>query len=215
MTPSLTRLTDNAPADAAPHRRRGAALQDAILVAAYAELSEVGYRDFAVEAVAARARTGKASIYRRWPTKPDLVMDALLAELPSPETCGLTDDLVLDDTVTTADAFLQVGTLIVSILTSPAGNAMRAIKLEALADPELAELVDARFQAPRRMAMLNLLRRGIERGEVRPDAATATTADVLPAMLLHKMIMLREDITESDVHDVITTVMIPLVESRR
>ncbi|MEO9137702.1 MAG: TetR/AcrR family transcriptional regulator [Jatrophihabitans sp.] len=215
MNPTVTRHTDIAPVDAVPQRRRGAALEDAILVAAYAELSEVGYRDFSVEAVSSRARTGKASIYRRWPTKPDLVMDALLAELPSPKTCGLTDDLVLDDTVTTADALLQVGTLIVSILTSPAGSAMRAIKFEALGDPELAELVDARFQAPRRTAMINLLQRGIERGEVRPDAATAATADVLPAMLMHKMIMLQENITESDVHDVITKVMIPLVEAHR
>ena len=50
-------------------RKRGAALEDAILEAAYAELSEVGYSAFSVEGVAARARTGKASIYRRWPTK--------------------------------------------------------------------------------------------------------------------------------------------------
>ena len=65
-------------------RRRGAALEDAILAAAYVELATVGYGAFSVEAVAARARTGKASIYRRWPTKQELVLDALLQALPTP-----------------------------------------------------------------------------------------------------------------------------------
>ena len=69
-------------------RKRGAALEDAILDAAYTELSEVGYTAFSVEAVAARARTGKASIYRRWPTRAQLMLDALSAYLPTPEKCG-------------------------------------------------------------------------------------------------------------------------------
>src|SRR5690348_12742634 len=55
-------------------RRRGAALEDAIRQAAFDELSEVGYATFSVESVAERARTGKASIYRRWPTKQALVL---------------------------------------------------------------------------------------------------------------------------------------------
>jgi len=65
-------------------RKRGVVLEDAILAAAYAELTEVGYTQFTVESVAARARTGKASIYRRWTTKQALVLDALCAGLPTP-----------------------------------------------------------------------------------------------------------------------------------
>lgn len=206
--------TDEARPDAVPQRRRGAALEDAILVAAYAELSESGYRAFSVEGVAARARTGKASIYRRWTTKQELVMDALLAELPMPEDCGLSPLPELDDSVTTVEALHRVGSTIAGILTSPAGRAMRAIKFETVSDPELAALVDERFQAPRREALLNLLRRGIERGEVRPDAAIPVVADVLPAILMHRVILQSEPITERDVQDVIAKVMIPLVEVR-
>ncbi|MDT4905972.1 MAG: hypothetical protein QOH52_3988, partial [Pseudonocardiales bacterium] len=87
-------------------RRRGAALEDAIREAAYAELTEVGYTAFSVEAVAARARTGKASIYRRWPTKQELVLDALLVTLPTAEQCGI--GVTLDDSVTTVQALHQV-----------------------------------------------------------------------------------------------------------
>ena len=117
-------------ASRAPGRRRGAALEDAILQAAYDELTEAGYTAFSVESVATRARTGKASIYRRWPTKPELVMDAMCAALPTAEDCGF--EAVLADSVTTSDALHTVAQTISTILTSPAGAAMRAIKCEAV-----------------------------------------------------------------------------------
>ncbi|MDT4934838.1 MAG: hypothetical protein QOK11_2730 [Pseudonocardiales bacterium] len=196
----------------AQQRKRGAALEEAILAAAYDELSEVGYTAFTVEAVAARARTGKASIYRRWPTKQELVLDTLCARLPTPEQCGL--DLQLDDSVTTSDALHEVARAISNVLRSPAGDAMRTIKCEATADPELARAIDDRFQAPRRKAMLDLLRRGVARGEVRPDAVSPLVADVLPAVLAHRVLLQREPVTEHDITDIIEQVVIPLVRVR-
>jgi AcrR family transcriptional regulator len=202
-------------ADAAmnpPQRKRGAALEDAIRQAAFEELTAVGYTAFSVEGVAARARTGKASIYRRWPTKQELVMDSLLAVLPTPEDCGF--GMQFDDSVTTVEALYAVARAIAAVIASPAGNAMRAIKLEAVSDPELAKLIDERFQAPRRAAMLELLRRGVRRGEVRPGAATTIVADVLPAVLMHRVIMLRETLTPKVVTAIVEEIFIPLVEVR-
>jgi len=196
----------------AASRRRGAALEDAILEAAFAELTEVGYTAFSVESVAARARTGKASIYRRWPTKQELVMDALEMGLPTPEQCGFSPEI--DPEMTTRDALHEVARRIASIITSPAGDAMRAIKCEALSDPQLAKLIDDRFQAPRRAALIALLERGIGRGEVRPDAATPLVADVIPAVLTHRVIMMREPLAERDVAAIMDQVFIPLVEAR-
>jgi AcrR family transcriptional regulator len=196
----------------APQRRRGAALEDAILDAAYAELTEAGFTAFSVEAVAFRARTGKASIYRRWNSKNDLVMDALCAALPTPEACGISMDI--DDGVSTFDALRGVAHAIAAVITSPAGDAMRAIKCEAATDPDLARLIDERFQAPRRAALLGLLRRGVERGEVRPEAATQLVADVVPAVLTHRVILQREPLTEADIAAMIEQVFIPLIEVR-
>jgi hypothetical protein len=102
-------------------RRRGAALEDAILEAAYAELSEVGYLALSVEAVAARARTGKASIYRRWPTKQELVLDALCAGLPSAQQCGVIPLPTGDET--TVEALHGIAAAIARILASSAGDA--------------------------------------------------------------------------------------------
>ena len=84
-------------------------------------------------------------------------------------------------------------------MNSPAGDAIRAIKCEAVSDPELAQLIDARFQAPRREALLGILRRGVARGEVRPDAVTPVVADVIPAMITHRIILQREPLAEQDI----------------
>lgn len=202
-----------APSTAVQHRRRGATLEDAILKATYAELSEVGYTAFSVESVAARAQTGKASIYRRWPSKQLLVMDALCQWLPTPEQCGL--DRMWDESMTTEDALRQIAQSICGVLKSPAGRAMRAIKCEALGDPELARAIDERFQAPRRAALLGLLQRGVERGEVRPEAVSPLIADVLPAVLTHRVLLQGEQIEESDVTDIVEQILIPLVTAER
>jgi AcrR family transcriptional regulator len=195
-----------------PQRKRGAALEDAILEAAWAELSEVGYTNFSVEGVAARARTGKASIYRRWPTRQELVMDAVSDRLPTPADCGIEADL--PDTVTTTEALRGVANAISGVLASSAGDVMRAIKCEAATDPELARAIDDRFQAPRRAALVALLHRGVERGEVRPGADTALVADVLPAVLTHRIILQREPITPRVISDIIEQILLPLIEPR-
>ena len=91
---------------------------------------------------------------------------------------------------------------------------MRAIKCEAAADPELARAIDERFQAPRRQAILDLLQRGVERGEVRPEAVCRLVADVMPAVLTHRLILQREPVTEQDLTEIMDQVIIPLVEAR-
>src|SRR6187399_1252637 len=65
-------------------RRRGPALQEAILDAARAELAEVGYANLTMERVAARAKASKASVYSRWPSRIELVMDVFYDLMPDP-----------------------------------------------------------------------------------------------------------------------------------
>lgn len=210
MTSTRTAVTDAQARGGT--RRRGAQLEDAILGAAYDELVEAGYTAFSVEGVAARAGTGKASIYRRWPSKQHLVMDVLHCQLPTPEQCGVSfaaEDL--DESLSTADVLRLVATNIAALMNSPVGDAMRAVKCEALADPQLAKLVDERFQAPRRAALLDLLRRGVARGEVRPEAVTKAVADVLPAVLSYRVVMQRERVSAGDITEIMEQILIPLV----
>lgn len=208
----MTAASPEAPDLALARRKRGAELEDAILEAAFDELSEVGYTAFTVEGVAARARTGKASIYRRWPTKAQLACEAMTRRMPTPSECGIAP--ALSDDVTTVDALRGVARAITRVLKSPAGDVIRSVKCEAAADPTLARLIDDEFQAPRRAAMLALLRRGVARGEVRPEAVTPIVADVLPALLTHRLILSREPVGEATITDIVEQVLIPLISVR-
>ncbi len=85
--------------DDAPRRRRGKALEQALLDAAWQELAETGFAKLTMESVAARAKTGVAVLYRRWPRKDDLVVQAIGNYLtnnpvPIPDTGTLRDDLL-------------------------------------------------------------------------------------------------------------------------
>lgn len=79
-------------------RRRGEALEDAILRAAIEELAEVGYTAVSMERIAIRARTSKAALYRRWSGRPDLIIDAYFklaaSDVDVPDTGNLRADVI-------------------------------------------------------------------------------------------------------------------------
>ena len=178
-------------------RRRGAELEDAICRAAFAELAESGYGDFTIESVAARAQTGKASIYRRWPTKDELLLDAFTRGIEQPVDCFIADEL--DDSVSTRDALLQSCRTMVGSATGPKRTAMRAVASEAARDREFARTVDRLMITPRRQGLAELLRRGIARGEVRADAPIDTVAEMVPAFLFNRIVFRHVDITDADI----------------
>jgi AcrR family transcriptional regulator len=206
------RVKDRAPecvAGAKPvrHRRRGAALEDAIHDAVFDELAEIGYAAFTIESVAARAHTGKASIYRRWPTKQELVLDAFCAKF------GESLDLLagsLDERTTTRDVLLQVARRMCAV-AAKAGEAIRAAACEMSRDAALAAAMDEQVNDPKREMLLTVLKRGVERGEVRPQAACDLIADVLPAMITFRLILENRPVTDDHLVRVIDDVVMPLV----
>jgi AcrR family transcriptional regulator len=192
----------------ARQRKRGAELEDAIHDAVFAELADVGYAGFTVEAVAARAKTGKASIYRRWGTKQDLVVDAFLERFGGPG--DIADELRSEPDASTRDLLVRLAARICEV-SGAAGEVMRAVACEATRDPDLATAVELKVHRPKRAAFVDLLRRGVERGEVRPDAACALYADILPAMLTYRMVLTNQPVTEQDAVEVIDHVVLPLI----
>jgi AcrR family transcriptional regulator len=205
VTAAATELTTEGRAQ----RKRGAELEDAIRAAVLAELIENGVAGFSVEAVAARAQTGKASIYRRWPSRNELLLDSFC-------TLGVsqcTPDMCVPDGITTNQAFHLVARRIAEVIRSGAGAILRELVTEAARDPDLARAIDEQFHRPRREAILALLRRGAQRGEVRPEAVSDQVAEVLPALLVHRMIWLRRTVTERDLNDIVDNVLLPLVRA--
>lgn len=189
-------------------RKRGAALEDAIHDAVFAELAEVGYVGFTIESVAARAQTGKASIYRRWETKPDLVMDAFVARFGKPDE--IVCELLRDTEASTRDLLVRMAAHICE-LSDDAAEAIRAIACEATRDSDLAAAVEEKVHRPKRAAIVDLLRRGIARGEVRPDAVCGLYADILPAMLTYRMVLNNQPVSEPEIVEIVDHALMPLI----
>lgn len=182
-------------------RRRGDALVEAIHAAVMEELAEVGYAALSIERVAERARTGKASIYRRWPTRLDLVLDAIDHVMPR------LDDL--PDTGNVRDDLLLVLRRIATVMGSREGIAARACVDGT--DDELARAVRERLLPPRKAMMLALLRRAAERGEINAVAVTPRIAETGP-MLLHGELLQRGEITDTAVAEIVDDVLLPLLQ---
>ena len=189
-----------------PHgrtRRRGAALEQAIFDAVLDQLQTVGYVGLTMEGVAASAHTGKAALYRRWPHKEDLVVDALEHTLPSP-----TD---LPDHGDVRDDLLELLGRMAAMLNSPTGCALQCLMSEAERDESFARLLHERVKEPRKRMFLDLLARGAERGQVRPDAATQLIAEVGPALVMQRFLADGAPVPDDYVASVVDEVVMPLL----
>ncbi|MER7581296.1 TetR/AcrR family transcriptional regulator [Kitasatospora sp. NPDC097691] len=155
-------------------------MENAIFEAALDQLTSGGYARLTMEGVAGAARTGKAALYRRWASKDELVIDALDATLPRPYD---TPDLG-----SARDELLQLIGGFTAAVGSRVGAALHALMAEI--DQERAEVfkgfINDRVIEPTTETILEILRRGAARGDVRPGAATPLVADVIPAMLLYQ-----------------------------
>jgi AcrR family transcriptional regulator len=194
-----------APAQTVSLRRRGAVLERAILDAALDQLSTVGWKGLTMEGVAAGAQTGKAAVYRRWPSKEDLVADALKAGLPSfeeaPDLGSVREDL------------LTLCRRARDAMFSRPGSALRAVIHEC--DPAQAErfhsVIFGGVVEPTLRLLRQIITRGIERKEVRVDAANSYVFDVIPAMMMYRSKMCGSEWNDQDLEEMIDQLMVPLL----
>ncbi|MDN3267462.1 TetR/AcrR family transcriptional regulator [Streptomyces sp. MA15] len=188
-------------------RRRGAVLEQAILEAALEQLSTVGWNGLTMEGVAAGAQTGKAAVYRRWPSKEDLVADALRAALPefdeAPDLGSVREDL-LELCRRARDAmFSRPGCALRAVIhecDSAEAEHFHAVIVNGVIEPTLAKLRE-------------VVERGIERGEVRPDAANGYVFDIIPAMMMYRSKMCGSEWPDVDLEQMIDQLMVPLLRS--
>lgn len=193
--------------DAPRTRRRGAALEEAILDAAWDQLTEGGYGDFTLEAVAARAGTSRSVLYRRWPGRVELLR-AAFAHLggtplaPPPATGSLRGDAIA---LLTAMSDHRVELMI--LLQTRLGGFF-AESGDSPAD--LRELM----VGPRAGSMQEAVTRAIGRGEV--DQARVTDRIVrLPADLVrHQMAMTLRPVPPEDIAEIVDDCFLPLLAPR-
>jgi AcrR family transcriptional regulator len=195
-----------APPCAPPHgrtRRRGETLERAIFDAVLDQLQTVGYVGLTMEGVATGAHTGKAALYRRWPRKEDLVVDAIEHALPSP-----TD---LPDHGNARDDLLDLLRRMTAMLNSPTGGALQCLMSETERDESFARLLHERVKEPRKRMFLDLLLRGAARGQVRPAAATQLIAEVGPALVMQRFLADGGPVPDEYVVSVVDDVVMPLL----
>jgi AcrR family transcriptional regulator len=154
----------------------------AILRATIELLQRDGFAALTVDAIAVRAGVGKATIYRWWPNKAAVVMDAFLAHtapgMPFPDSGSTREDLRR-----------QMRSVIRLFNTPAVGGPFKALIGESQHDPALAAALRERFIASRRAAATEVLARGVERGEVRGDVDVDMTIDAFYGALYYRLLV--------------------------
>lgn len=162
-------------------RRRGTELESALYDATLAALAAVGYGALTMEGVAARAGTGKAALYRRWPSKHTLVRAALhyaLPPLPKPRTNRSTRDNLLAVFATHCD-----------VLAGRTAFPNLAVMGQLIHDPELRAIFADAVVAPSLAIIESILQAGVHRGEIDPARLTPVTARVGPALINQQLLL--------------------------
>jgi AcrR family transcriptional regulator len=166
-----------------PGRPRSAEADRRILDAALLLLGEQGFAEMSVEAVAARAGVGKATIYRRWPSKEALVA-AAIATL-RPELAPVDTGNVRDDLVAIAHEILRFKKAQASDFKVDINWLMPRLSMETAMHAELHEVYQCEVARPHRRAVTELIERGIARGELRPDLDPELLTDLLAGTFMH------------------------------
>jgi len=168
--------------------RRNPASAEAILEAAEAVLAEAGHAGFSIEAVARRARAGKPTIYRWWPSKAALLLDIYQRQkqFAYPDTGAVEDDIA---------AFLTG--LLANWRDTASGAIFRSIVAEAQSDESAARALAA-YAADRRAQTGKMIERAKTRGEVAADVDPAIVADLVSSFAWTHLLTGRLDAGEQE-----------------
>jgi AcrR family transcriptional regulator len=164
-------------------RRRSDRSHQAIISATQELLVERGYRALTIEGVAARAGVGKQTIYRWWPSRAALVLEAYLVasdrvQLPSPDSGSAREDVRA-----------LIGWLAAVLAEPTGGRVVAGLVGDLQHDVDLAEGFRQGVVPARRQAMLAALERGRERGEIRADADLELAVDALHGAVFYRLLL--------------------------
>jgi AcrR family transcriptional regulator len=185
-------------------RRRGEALEAAILEAAWDELVDVGFAKLTMESVAARAKTGVAVLYRRWPRKDDLVLDTIQHygvrnPVDLPDTGSLRGDMIamLIGFSSARVSFVAIVSAVFSGLLASSGLTPAEVREKIIAD--------------RPLTSEEIYRRAHERGEIDLGRIPPIVLSLPFDLMRHDMLMTYKPIPEERVLEIVDDVFLPLV----
>lgn len=163
-------------------------------------LQQNGYDGLTVEEVVAEGRASKATVYRRWPTKAELVLAAVMH--------GVSQAAVAPDTGSLREDLLAVGETIAKQARNHA-TTMRAVLMEASRNPVLNEVMQHQIFAQRKKLINHVLDQAVERGEIRAEAVNDDLWDLLPGYLVFRAVIQNRPATSRTVRALVDDVIIP------
>jgi AcrR family transcriptional regulator len=187
--------------------------RDAVILEATLDLlAEVGYDRLTIDGVAAKAKASKATVYRRWPGKAALVVDALQTINPltpspaeGPPACHWPDTGSLrGDLIAGCRNF-------VDRLNSDEGKLVAAVMTAQTRDPELATAMRAASYDDKRRSCRILADRALARGELSSTAGADTFVEVLPAIMFNRLLISAEPFDEAFITHVVDDIALPLL----
>jgi len=190
---------DPAAAPARPGRPRSERARLAVLDAAADLLVEGGLSAATIEAVAARAGVSKVTIYKWWPSSGSVAVDAYFHRYRQTSSFPDTGSLATDLT--------EQIRMLIKAFRGRAGSIMAELIGRAQSDPVLADTLRSNWLQPRRDASAEVLRRAIDRGEIREDTDIAVVLDQLYAPLYYRLTMGHEPLTADLADRLVRTVL--------
>jgi AcrR family transcriptional regulator len=161
-------------------RRRSNASREAILAATHALLEELGYEKLSIEGIAARAAVGKATIYRWWPSKGALAMEAFLDAVAPAITFPETQSA-------RADLLVQIRK-VAKAYRGKTGQIVREMIALGQFDAETRRVFIEGYLEPRRHAAKQVIQRGVAQGEFRRSIDPDVAVDALYGPIFHRML---------------------------
>jgi AcrR family transcriptional regulator len=189
-------------------RRRGKILEDAVLEAAWEELCEAGFNHLTMEGVAARAKTNKAVVYRRWANKKTLVLAVLRKYLPPllpkevPNTGDLRNDVF----------FLLQG--IAKPLQTIGAETIHALLVEYFSKDiisSIPQIVHPKTEGKLTAAMMTILKNAEMRGDIKLKKISPRIISLPVDLLRYELLTTHEPISDKTISEIVDDIFMPLV----
>ena len=163
-------------------------------------LQRNGFEGLTVDDVAATAHASKATVYRRWPTKAELVLAAVMH--------GVSQAAVAPDTGSLRGDLIEVGEKLARQARDHAAT-MRAVLMEASRNPALNDVMQNQIFTQRKKLINHVLGQAVERGEIRAEAVNDDLWDLLPGYLVFRAVIQNRPATSRTVRALVDDVIIP------
>lgn len=176
----------------------------AIQQAAIEVMQEVGYERCTIEAIATKAHASKATIYRRWKNKQELIVSAVnrhtFCSAPAIDQGSLREDLV------------EMITDRIKNLKGPDGAIVSILLTAAKNDSELGKLIPASIRESQDETMMHIIDRGIKRGEISKNANVDLLLEILPGIFTYRIFMTHQPVNRKFIEQLVDGILIPSLQ---